>query len=149
MRSCQIGGITVDCVDVTVDAHSFGKPISHEYARPYLFELEAADASACFSSYYLDFIERESEDEGFEEPLDGLYLQIRETGCLSFERMLTDHPRLLSDVLLKLLPVEFMGYLFAAENGGDRYVLQALSELRVDRDRIICRGEAFEIDARK
>jgi hypothetical protein len=146
MRRCEINNIIVECSDVMVDSHSFGKALSPQHAESFHLEVDFADASLCFSDYYRNFIEREAEDEGFEENLDGDYLQLRETGYLSFEQMLMQQPELLSRVLLKLLPTEFMGYLFTYERERKpKYVLQTLHSVRIAEGRIICSGESFSI----
>ncbi len=147
MRHCQVGEAAVDCSTVTVDFHSFGKTLAPQYAKPYRLTLDFADAVDNFSSFYQTFLEREAEDEGFEEALDGDYLRLRETGYLPFERMLKEQPELLARVLLMLLPSEFMGYLFRPANpsGKSAFVLQTLTKVDIENGMITCEGDSFEI----
>lgn len=147
MRHCEIGKNMVDCSNVIVDFHSFGKALLPQYATPYRLTIEFADAVERFSDFYQSFVERESEDEGFEESLEGDYLHLRETGYLPFERMLTEQPELLARVLLKLLPSEFMGYLFRNNKPTSKptFALQTLTNVEISDGRVICQGESFAI----
>lgn len=147
MRHCEVGKKVVDCSTVAVDFHSFGKALAPQYAKPYRLTLDFADVVESFASYYQSFLEREAEDEGFEEALDGDYLKLRETGYLALEQMLKEQPELLARVLLKLLPSEFMGYLFrqGASSGKAAFVLQTLTQVEINSGNITCEGDAFEV----
>ena len=112
MRYCEINKHPIDCSKITVDHHSFGKSLPSEEVNFYFLKIEFSDAIIHFSKYYQDFIDRESEDEGFYEELEGDYKYLHDTGYISFEKMLKNQSELLSRVLLKILPSEFMGYLF-------------------------------------
>lgn len=147
MRHCEIGEMAVDCSTVAVDFHSFGKALPPQYATTYRLTVDYADAIESFSEFYRSFVEREAEDEGFEEDLEGDYLHLRETGYLPFECMLTEKPDLLSSVLLKLLPSEFMGYLFRHNESTSKpaFVLQTLTNVEIGGGRICCEGASFSI----
>ncbi len=147
MRHCEIGGMVVDCSAVTVDFHSFGKALSPQYATEYRLTVDFVDAIESFSDFYRGFLEREAEDEGFEEGLEGDYLRLQETGYLPFERMLNEQPELLASVLLKLLPSEFMGYLFRHHDSSREhaFVLQTLKNVEIGGGRISCEGTSFSI----
>jgi hypothetical protein len=147
MRHCEIGNNAVDCSTVTVDSHSFGKTLAQQHAIPYRLTIDFTEVAKNFSSFYQSFVEREAEDEGFEESLEGDYLRLREAGYLPFERMLVEQPELLSRVLLKLLPSEFMGYLFRQDGPASKpaFALQTLTNIEIGNGQITCMGESFAI----
>lgn len=147
MRHCEIGRMVVDSSAVTVDFHSFGKAPSTRNATAYRLTIDFDDAIESFADFYQSFVEREAEDEGFEESLEGDYLRLQETGYLPFERMLNEQPELLASVLLKLLPSEFMGYLFRHDDSANThaFVLQTLTKVEIGGGCISCEGASFSI----
>lgn len=147
MRYCEINENPIDCSKITVDHHSFGKSLSSEEVNSYFLKIEFSDAIIHFSKNYQDFIERESEDEGFYEEIEGDYKYLHDVGYISFEEMLTNQPTLLSRVLLKILPSEFMGYLFSqrTEINQETHILQTLNSLDIMDGNIICKGYSFTI----
>lgn len=116
----------------------------------YFLKLEFSDAIIHFSKYYQDFIDRESEDEGFYEELEGDYKYLHDTGYISFEKMLKNQSELLSRVLLKILPSEFMGYLFnkKTEINQEIHILQTLNSVDINDGNIICTGHSFTISSK-
>lgn len=150
MRHCEIGNMVVDCLTVAVDFHSFGKALSPQYAIAYRFTVDFIDAIESFSNFYRIFIEREAEDEGFEEDLEGDYLRLQQTGYLPFEQMLKEQPDLLASVLLKILPSEFMGYLFQYNDSTSKpsFVLQTLTNVEIGGGHISCEGASFRFPSR-
>ena len=146
MKKCIFDGIEVSERLIGSNSTSFGKKLNREVAIPFSIEIDADDAVASFSTYYLDFVERESEDEGFEEPLDGYFLRLKETGYLSFERMVFEQPELLGRVIQSELPAEFLGYVFldkGASVESKKYILQELANVEIENGKIICTGSAF------
>jgi len=148
MRCCEIDNVVVDCSTLSVDFHSFGKELPQKYALPYCLTVEFADAVERFSDFYQSFLEREAEDEGFEDIVEGDYLFLRETGYLPFDQMLVMQPDLLGRVILKLLPSEFMGYLFRnCENTGrPAFILQTLTSVEIGGGCVSCKGAAFYVE---
>ena len=116
----------------------------------YFLKIEFSDAIIHFSKYYQDFIDRESEDEGFYEELEGDYKYLHDTGYISFEKMLKNQSELLSRVLLKILPSEFMGYLFnkKTEINQEIHILQTLNSVDINDGNIICTGHSFTISSK-
>lgn len=145
MRTCEIGNNAVDCSLVGVDSHSFGRPLANQYAISYSLRISKEDVLTRFGRYYQEFIDRESEDEGFQEDLQGWALHLRETGYLSLEEMFDEQPELLSTLLFKELSAEFMGYTFLDEGGAlsKKYILQTLEGLEVTGGGVLCSGLAF------
>jgi hypothetical protein len=145
MKNCEINGVAVDSSLVGVDGHAFGRPLASIHAIPYSLEVSSDEVLARFNGYYQDFIDTESEDDGFQEELRGAFLLLRETGYLSLERMFIEQPALLSDVLRQVLPSEFMGYLFLEKDSteGRKYILQTLTEVRITGGVVVCKGQAF------
>lgn len=150
MRYCEINKHPIDCSKITVDHHSFGKSLPSEEVNFYFLKIEFSDAIIHFSKYYQDFIDRESEDEGFYEELEGDYKYLHDTGYISFEKMLKNQSELLSRVLLKILPSEFMGYLFnkKTEINQEIHILQTLNSVDINDGNIICTGHSFTISSK-
>ena len=146
MKKCTFGAAEVDAGLVRANSIGFGKKLDGALAIPFVIEVDASDAIAAFSAYYQEFVDRESEDEGFDEELEGIYLQLKESGYLSFEQMVAEQPGLLSQVLAEELPSEFLGYVFLdkeASTESKKYILQKLTEVQILGEKIICTGFAF------
>lgn len=150
MRYCEINKQPIDFSKITVDHHSFGKSLPPEEVNFYFLKIDFSDAITNFSKNYQDFIDRESEDEGFYEELEGDYKYLHDTGYISFEKMLTNQPELISRVLLKILPSEFMGYLFnkKTEINQEIHILQTLNSVDINDGNIICTGHSFSINSK-
>ncbi|WP_202758734.1 hypothetical protein [Delftia acidovorans] len=150
MRYCEINKQPIDCSKITVDHHSFGKFLPPEEVNICFLKIDFSDAITNFSKYYQDFIDRESEDEEFYEELEGDYKYLHDTGYISFEKMLTNQSELLSRVLLKILPSEFMGYLFSkkTEINQEIHILQTLNSVDINDGNIICTGHSFSINSK-
>ncbi|MEH6460635.1 hypothetical protein [Chitinimonas sp. JJ19] len=145
MRICKIDNEVIDCSLVGVDAHGFGRPLAGEYAIPYSLRISVEEVATYFGGYYQEFVDRESEDEGYLEELEGWALLIKETGYLSLEKMLVEQTELISKLLLNELPAEFMGYMFLDEIPAlsKKYILQTLVALEVTGGAVLCTGMAF------
>lgn len=145
MRVCKINNNEIDCSLVGVDAHAFGQALAGEYAIPYSLMISMEDVLTHFGGYYQEFVDRESEDEGFQEDLQGCALLLKETGYLSLEKMFAEQPELLSKLLLNELSAEFMGYIFLGEGPtlSKKYILQTLVGLEVTDSEVHCTGMAF------
>ena len=146
MKTCEVGDVEVDAGLIWSSSKGFGKSLAPETAIPFWAEIDGSDAVAAFGPYYQEFIARESEDEGFEEVLEGLYLLLKETGYLSFERMLFEQPALLAEVIRDELPAEFLGYVFldrTAALESKKYILQNLTNVDIVDGQIVCNGYAF------
>ncbi len=141
---CQIDGGAVECSLAGVDAHLFGRALTPGDAIPYVLEVSSDEVLATFKDYYQGFIEGEAED-GLQEEPRGDSLRLRETGYLSLERMIGEQPALLSNVLLRELPAEFMGSLFVRRGSldGKKYILQTLTEVCIAEGVVVCKGQAF------
>ncbi len=146
MKKCIIDGFEVDATLIRSNSIAFGKSLVVELAIPFLLELDARDAIADFGAYYQDFVDRESEDEGFEEDLDGHFLLLKETGYLSFEKMIFEQPELLAHVISDELPAEFLGYIFLDNEAGvetKKYIHPNLTNVSIVDGKIMCSGYAF------
>jgi hypothetical protein len=146
MKKCKVGGVEVDPGLIRSGSKGFGRALSPETAIPFKAEIDGRDAVADFGPYYQEFIARESEDEGFEEVLEGLYLLLKETGYLSFEKMISEQPALLAMVIKDELPAEFLGYVFLDRNAAlesKKYILQNLTNVDIADGKIVCDGYAF------
>ncbi|MBB5020611.1 hypothetical protein HNQ59_003936 [Chitinivorax tropicus] len=145
MRICKIDNDVIDCSLVGVDAHGFGRALASECAIPFSLKISAEEVVTYFGSYYQEFVDRESEDEGFLEELEGWALLLKETGYLSLEKILAEQPELISELLLNELSAEFMGYLFLddAPALSKKYILQTLVTLEVMGGEVHCKGMAF------
>lgn len=146
MKKCKVSGVEVDAGLIRSNSIGFGKALAPEIAIPFSAEIDVSDAVADFGPYYQDFIARESEDEGFEEVLEGLYLLLKETGYLSFEKMISEQPDLLAEVIKDELPAEFLGYVFldrSAAPESKKYILQNLTNVDIVKGKIVCNGYAF------
>lgn len=145
MKTCKVNNNFVDISLIGVDVHAFGRALAGEYAIPYSLTISLGDVISRFGSYYQDFVDRESEDEGFQEELQGWALLLQETGYLSLDAMLSKQPSLVAKLLVEEMPNEFMGYIFL-DNGpalSKKYILQTLVDVEVTASDIICSGMAF------
>jgi hypothetical protein len=145
MRTCTIDHSLIACDSVGVNLHSFGRPLSSSWAIPYRIAVSFDEVIELFDSYYQDFVDRESEDLGFEEVLTGNYLLLKQTGYLSLEAMILSKSDLLRNVLFELLPSEFMGFMFGSAGavGSKKYVLQTLRSLDLRNGMAEMEGFAF------
>lgn len=146
MKKCIVDDVEVDEKLIRSNSIAFGKILAVELAIPFRLELDACDATAAFSTYYQDFVDRESEDEGFEEVLGGYFLALKETGYLSFEEMVFKQPELLAQVINDELPAEFLGYVFLdneASVESKKYILQNLNCVSIVDGKVVCSGYAF------
>ncbi|WP_032857629.1 hypothetical protein [Acinetobacter dispersus] len=129
---------------IGVDTHSFGRVVNESHAIAYEVMFSFSDVIINFSKFYQEFIDNESQDEGFVEDLKGWSLILQQTGYLNLQEILIKAPKFLADLLLKVLPVEFMGYMFLEEDiSSKKYILQTLSSLVVETNTILCQGVAF------
>lgn len=146
MKTCIIDSVIVEDQLIRSNSTAFGKPLDARLALPFHLRVDASDAIEAFGSYYKEFIDRESEDEGFEEILEGNYLLLKETGYLSFEEMIRNQPKLLAQVIKDELAAEFLGYLFLDQDtdiSAKKYILQTLTQVDILDQKIDCAGDAF------
>ncbi|MES2739776.1 MAG: hypothetical protein V4754_02315 [Pseudomonadota bacterium] len=146
MKKCIIDGLEVDVNLIRSNSIAFGKSLGVEFAVPFHLQLDAHEAITAFGAYYQDFIDRESEDEGFDETLGGHFLLLKETGYLSFEAMVFEQPELLAQVIINELPAEFLGYIFLdpqASVESKKYILQNLKNVSISDGTIACFGNAL------
>ncbi|MDC8013740.1 hypothetical protein [Tahibacter soli] len=142
---CEIDGVVVDSNLVGVDTYEFGRRIPLEYAMTFSVDISRSCVNEKFGDFYKKFIEKESEDEGFNEELSGVYLDLVNAGYPSLEKMFVEHSLLLADVIYRVLPGEFMGFIFGSSNSlyEKKYMLQTLSGVYADHDWVRCKGFAF------
>lgn len=143
---CFIETNEIDISMVGVDAHGFGRDPNSICTLSYVVIIGFAEVIAAFGEYYDDFIDREKEDEGFEEVLNGDYLTLKTTGYLDFKNMLRQQPKLLARIIHINLPTEFMGYIFydrKVAKLSQKYTLQTLENVTIENEEITCTGRAF------
>ena len=113
---CEIGGVVVDGNLVGVDTYEFGKQFPLKDSVAFSVHIGHSHVIEKFDEFYKKFIERESEEECAREELAGVYLELEKAGYPNLIQMLAGHYLLLSDVILKVLPSEFVGLMFGDLN---------------------------------
>ncbi len=145
MKRCLFNGNDTDISLIKANLFQFGKLIDPKLAIPYTAEIDHVDAINDFGEYYADFIEREMEDDGSDDAVEGLYLELKNIQYPTFSIMLISQKSLLERILLEILPSEFMGYAFRGSNDihQHKYVLQNIKSIKIIDNKIICNGDAF------
>ena len=112
MERCTIDAVEVEILSVTVDPFMFGKTSGQDAVMDFVLELPSQKLVMLFSNYYADFIKTEKEDDDVAETYEGVWEKLRSTGYCALDKMVDSFPDILSQMLLEILPTEFMGYLF-------------------------------------
>lgn len=145
MKKCLFDGNYINIGLVKANLFQFGKSIDPKLAVPYIAEIDHIDAINDFSEYYSDFIDREKEDDGSDDAVEGLYLELKNIQYPTLSIMLISQKSLLERILLEILPSEFMGYVFRGGNDihQHKYILQNIKSIKIIDNKIICNGDAF------
>jgi hypothetical protein len=145
MERCTIDAVEVEMLSVTVDPFMFGKISEQGALMDFVLELPSQKLVMLFSNYYADFIKPEKEDDDVAETYEGVWEKLRSTGYCALDKMVDSFPDILSQMLLEILPTEFMGYLFlesAKEFNKRRYILETLNSVNLSAGLLVCTGKA-------
>ena len=100
-----------------------------------------------FGGYWLEFINRESEEDGTTPP-DGPYADLAVLGYPTIETMLASEISLFSELVMDSMQSEFAGFLLRAPSeladGGPCYFLQGINSLEFNDESGILIGSCYK-----
>jgi hypothetical protein len=143
MKTFLLNDYPIQLNALVVDEFSLGRVgADDKIAGSFVIEVDNETVLETFNDYYKDFAQREDDPNDLEDANES-FASLRTTGYCELKDMIERYPGILSDVLLSIIPGEFVGYLFAdLKSTSAPYLLKTIDSISVEKTLTKITGKA-------